>query len=138
MSAELIEKLELADRGSSELDEDVARHFGWTSEPDMDATPRSLREEGKYWLYWTDSEGYGNGNAPYQFTLSLDAVLRLMPKGYGRFVDATLPEAGIDVGLYPPGAVHQSETIIGSHNDEILATCIALVKAKAYELSAKT
>ncbi len=63
------------------------------------------------------------------YTSSVDAALTLVPEGWTRAVDATAPEMGIDVDLYPepPGIVGTR----GAHNSESIATCIAALKARS-------
>lgn len=81
------------------------------------------------------------------YTGSLDAALSLIPAGWTRAVDATAPEAGIDVDLYAPDDF--SEPVKGTHPSslvwdskpvaasEYLATCAAALRARAAIASAK-
>lgn len=61
------------------------------------------------------------------YTSSIDAALTLMPEGWTRAVDATDPESGIDVDLFP-----QAGMVRGSHHSEAIATCIAALKARLH------
>lgn len=65
-----------------------------------------------------------------RYTESLDAALSLVDRmlpGWTRSVDATLPEAGIAVDLYPPD--QGSAGVRGDHKIEAIATCLALLRA---------
>ena len=67
-------------------------------------------------------------------TASLDAALGLVEAklpGWGRDVDATAPEMGIDVTLHDPRPPHRAapRTFKGTHNRETHATLIALLSA---------
>lgn len=71
----LVERLAAADSGNAELDHAIALALGWTVHDDQDATPRSLREEGKFWKFWIDpSDGRAENNPP-NYTTNLDAKL---------------------------------------------------------------
>lgn len=61
------------------------------------------------------------------YTASIDAGLRLIPKGWTRVVDASAPDLGIDVELFAPG---NGLRIKGTHDDEPVATCIVALKAR--------
>jgi hypothetical protein len=63
---------------------------------------------------------------PDLYTSSIDAALTLVPEGWTRSVDATAPEMGIDVDLFP-----KTGYVRGSHLIEAIATCIAALKARA-------
>lgn len=59
-------------------------------------------------------------------TRSIDAALTLVPEGWVRCVDATAPDAGVRVDLYPPIG---RQPVAGDHKKEAVATCIAALKA---------
>lgn len=62
-----------------------------------------------------------------QWTASIDAALALVPDGWTRAVDATAPELGVDVQLFPPA---DGSEVVGSHKHETLALCIAALRAR--------
>lgn len=64
---------------------------------------------------------------PDLFTSSIDAALTLVPEGFTRAVDATVPEAGIRVDLHGKNC----NNYFGDHKSEPIATCIAALRARA-------
>lgn len=67
------------------------------------------------------------------YTSSLDAALALVEEklpGWTRLVDATAPELGICVELFPSDdIVERTESARGDHNRETHATLLALLRA---------
>lgn len=61
------------------------------------------------------------------YTGSIDTALSLVPDGWTRAVDATCPEAGIDVEFFPPW---DNVSVKGTHEIEAIATCISAIKAR--------
>ena len=82
------------------LDAEIALALGWTVEDDVDATPRSLREEGRFWQYWTDPEGHGNGAAPPRWTTSVDQAIGLARQYF--------PNMTISINLFADGTAGAS------------------------------
>lgn len=74
-----------------------------------------------------------HGQVP-RYTESISDALKLLPRGWGRSVDATLPDAGIDVRVYPPGPHKDGKLINGDHMLESVATLIAVVKASEEQM----
>lgn len=88
----------------------------------------------------------GFGRDPvYRYTASLDACVALMAAvlpGWTRHVDATAPEHGIEVQLYPPDdrAEAISRVVLkvrGDHNLETHAHLLAIFSAVIAELEAR-
>lgn len=72
------------------------------------------------------------------YTLSIDAAITIIPAGWTRAVDASAPEQGIDVDLFPPDALAETvEEIKASHLSEPIATCLAALRARASALTSK-
>ena len=67
-----------------------------------------------------------------RFTASIDAAITLIPEGWVRAVDATAPEMGIDVELWPEG--QSQEHVKGTNEREALATCAAALRARSSQL----
>jgi hypothetical protein len=90
-----------------------------------------FRREGQWSLARTkESDVYAGVESwsPKPRTASLDAAMSLVPEGWTRDVDATLPEAGIAVRLYKRG----SEVIVmGDSQSEPCATVAAALRALA-------
>jgi hypothetical protein len=83
-------------------------------------------------IFW--HEPYRKQPCP-QFTASIDAALTLVPEGWVRFVDATLPEAGIRVELSgrfstAPYDGDDDRAVFADHKIEAIATCIAALRAR--------
>jgi hypothetical protein len=133
---DLIARLECANKGGRVLDRDVALALGWTSEPDEDSTPRSLRDEGKFWHYWTTPEGYGAGWEVPAFTTSLDSALTLVPEGYRLYnlsdqFDDRRGKWFAGVANDIPPIVNPPATSYMAHAPTpALALCIAALKAR--------
>jgi hypothetical protein len=115
---ELIKRLEAATGSDRELDNLIALAAGYTiaqkcmpNAPDTYSTPKR-----KY-----------IGVAP-RFTESIDAALTLVPDGWTRAVDATAPEMGIDVTLFPPD---DTAEVCETHDSEAVATCMSALRARA-------
>ncbi len=60
------------------------------------------------------------------YTASIDSARTTVPNGYTLAVDATAPECGIDVTLFPPG---DGDEIRATHDSEPIATLIAALRA---------
>lgn len=94
------------------------------------AVPLLLLKDG-----WLDDDG-NLVDAP-RYTASLDAALTLIPPRWTRDVDATAPEAGIDVTLHPPGGPQAKVTgrsfaeLRSPVVQEALATVAAALRAHA-------
>ncbi len=73
---------------------------------------------------WRDTVGLLRTSPAY--TASIDAALTLVPEGWTRDVDATAPEMGIAVALHGPN----EKRVVGDHENEPIATCIAALKAR--------
>lgn len=63
-------------------------------------------------------------------TASLDAIVKMIPAGWVRDVDATDPEDGIVVRLHENDKLRPPVTVIGTHTSEPIATAIAILKTK--------
>ena len=112
----LIERLERAEGPSENLDWDILAQFGNPSY-DIHTCPRSM---------WTVVAA--GQYRPLSFSASLDAALSLVPEGWTRSVDATVPRMGIDVCLFAENG--SARDAVGVHKHEAIATCIAALKAR--------
>lgn len=124
MVPELISRLEAATEGNAELDCEIAclvkfPHLRPARPDDFDG------RYGDYAGYLKVEHGF---LLPDRYTRSLDAALTLVPAGWVRAVDATVPGGGIIVEL-----VNDETNRITSadHVSEPIATCIAALRARA-------
>lgn len=76
-----------------------------------------------------DQHGTFEGRAR-RYTESVDAALTLIPPGWTRCVDASAPEEGIDIDLYPPDEFSPASSVRGAHAIEAIATAIAALRAR--------
>lgn len=133
---EIIKRLESASGPDRELDALIcciaerprAIRWYWTGATGM---PRQLPDD------WDLLKG-GMGSASIRamapsYTASIDAALTLVPDNWTRAVDATMPEAGIEVALHriPSPNRRGSRKVIGDHACEAIAICIAALKTRA-------
>ena len=81
--------------------------------------------------YWSsDDKTMWNGRV--DFTSSIDAAITLIPKGWTRVIDASAPEHGIDVDLFPPDNLAKKiRDVKGSSLREPLAICAAALRARS-------
>lgn len=120
MTHPVISALERASEGSRELDGMIA--LAANVVPKGAFKPCADPDPGTWGI-----GAYTFWRAP-NFSTSLDAAVLLIPEGWTRSVDATLPEAGITVELYSP--VHDPPLgLEGDHASEAVATCIVALKA---------
>lgn len=64
---------------------------------------------------------------PCRFTSSIDAALSLVPEGWTRAVDATVPETGIEVRLFGGSTANE---VKADHLSEAIATVCVALKAR--------
>lgn len=131
---ELIAALEKATGPSRELDAEISAATrllpGFPRHEYVAPATMEAREDGT-----VDCYAAAPGRAPQrverarapQWTASIDAALALVPDGWTRAVDATAPELGVDVQLFPPA---DGSEVVGSHKHEALALCIAALRAR--------
>ena len=118
---DLIARLSEAKEGSRELSDEVLVALGWM---EQNAVILQSPDGTQSWFDEPDRPDP---------TRNLQDVVDLVPGGYSRAVDATMPELGIAVDVYPPdsldaqGNVHNK--FRGDHRDERIATAIAILKA---------
>lgn len=118
--SKLIERVENATGPDRELDLELANVAGWRCDGD--------------WLYTPDGAMAAfTADSPPAYTSSLDAALALVEEklpGWTRLVDATAPELGICVELFPSDDIaERTESARGDHNRETHATLLALLRA---------
>lgn len=122
----LIERLEKATGPDRELDILIGKATsveGWR-----------VCDDGSVECYVPDGHEFGEGwiftgqELP-AYTSSIDAAMTLVPEGWTRAVDATVPEAGIDVDLYPED--ENALPVQGTHDSEPIATCIAALRSRS-------
>lgn len=124
----LIERVENATGPDRELDclIDCFRHnrkfLGWTADTGIVG-----------YRYEHPTIGADLGCWRIGYTSSLDAALALVEEklpGWTRLVDATAPELGICVELFPSDDIaERTESARGDHNRETHATLLALLRA---------
>lgn len=84
------------------------------------------------WLGPNPGDQHGTFEArARRYTESVDAALTLIPPGWTRCVDASAPEEGIDIDLYPPDQFSPGSSVRGMHHThEAIATAIAALQAR--------
>ena len=126
----LIAKLEAATEGSRELDSEIALFLGWKYEKRGNSTKAWWYRPGIENDYARSSDSYRHQWPNMSWSTSIDAALTLVPKGWTRDVEATVPELGVDVMLGDSRQVPQMTFVTGDHKVEAIATCIAALKAR--------
>lgn len=126
--SELIERVEKCSGPDRELDclIDCFRHnrefLGWTADTGIVG-----------YRYEHPTIGADLGCWRIGYTSSLDAALALVEEklpGWTRLVDATAPDLGICVELFPSDDIaERTESARGDHNRETHATLLALLRA---------
>jgi len=128
---ELAKRCEAATGPDRELDAEIARALGHKIKPQTS----NYTMEMFYAIEWQAPHPYAGMKEPCPaWTASLDAALTLVPKGWTRSVDATAPECGIKVELYPP----TGGGVSSDHAEEPLATCAAALRARANPCAAQS
>lgn len=119
---DLLARLQVSTGADRELANDVLLACGWKTD-EMGSGPERK-------LFWVGpNEEYIDGDQPDP-TRSIDAALALVPSGWTRSVDASAPYMGIDVDLYAPDHKGAARGMVGCHENEAIATCIAALKAR--------
>lgn len=124
----VIARLEAATEGSRELDGDIYEALGYRVKRSPDVPKGWRHRTTRAWAFLRDSRW----ESIRHLTTSLDAALTLVPEGYsweiahspyGNASRATVWDSR--AGLTPGFSSH--------HKDEILAACIAALRARAHE-----
>ena len=118
----LVERLEKASGPDRELDADVCRLFNAAVER------RSVLGK-TVWLQNVLKPPMESWHSVPHYTSSIDSALTLVLEGFTRAVDATAPEAGIDVELFGPYTVerrqHTGRIYVEDSNKHTLITAEA-------------
>ncbi|WBT40129.1 hypothetical protein [Hyphomicrobium sp. DMF-1] len=141
----LIERVEKCSKPDFLLEREIAKAIGgwreskfWFTNINGSTEATTLWHPEKHsveeWAKVTEFDPYlpQASEAP-AYTSSLDAALALVEEqlpGWTRLVDATAPELGICVELFPSGDIaERTESARGDHNRETHATLLALLRA---------